>query len=175
MESQFKSSFIERLQAKNIPVTWTFLLMGLMGPGILPSQLSCDEIVHYVLNKSIEGPSNRFIENIAYSRIDERQLIEYNLRLLSEQENQETKLSDLKKWELLLLEDHFENLSEDPIKGLTDLTSFWSQFDFPTDSPHEIQGRGNNISPKNYYTREYYQELIKKHKQWMEQTEKQLI
>ncbi|MBA3814388.1 MAG: DUF2247 family protein [Alphaproteobacteria bacterium] len=174
MAYQSKNRFIERLEEKNIPVTWHFLLMGFMGPGVLPNQLSSDEIVNYALKKEMEGPSNKIIENIAYSDVDDRTIIEKNLRILSSEEDQENKLSDLKKWELLLLEDHFEDLSEDPIKGLTSLTSFWSQFDFPEDCPHEVQSRGNTTSPERYYTQEHYHQLIKKHKQWMEQTEQQL-
>ncbi len=138
MECLSKSNFIERLENKNIPVTWNFLLIGLMGPGVLQSQLSCTEIANYAIKKRTHGGNSTMIENISYSEGDERQVVEDNLRLLSLEENKKRKLTDLKKWQLLLLEDLLEASSEEPTQGLTALTDFWSQFDFPTDSPHEV-------------------------------------
>lgn len=174
MKNQLKQSFIKRLKAKNIPVTWDFLLLGFIGPGVLPAQLSADEIVDYALQTIMEGSTNNLVEYIAYSEVGELQFIESKLRILSAQESEKSKADDFKKWELLLLEDLLQNLPEDSITGLTELTSFWSQLDFPSESPHKIQGRNNSLTPEDYYTKENYQQLIKKHIQWMQQTEQRL-
>ncbi len=49
-----------------------------------------------------------------------------------------------------------------------ELTELWVQFGYPEDSPHIIQGRGNNISPTEYYTQSNYDKLYIKNKEWLE-------
>ena len=52
--------------------------------------------------------------------------------------------------------------------GIAELTDLWIGLDYPADSPHIIQGRGNNISPRDYYTKKNYDKLYAKNTAWLE-------
>jgi hypothetical protein len=171
MLTQSKNNFIERLKKKNIPVTWNFILIGLVGRHSLQRQICLNEVINYALEREVEGPYNKYIENIAFSEENKEYIIENILEIIKNEEDTKKNSNDLKKWELLLLENFLEELEEDPIRGLTNLTSFWSQFDFPHDSPHEVQGCHNNLTPEDYYTQKNYLKIITKHKNWINNTE----
>jgi hypothetical protein len=65
-------------------------------------------------------------------------------------------------------------MPEDPLYGLLALTEFWQSFGFPSDSPHVIQGRGNTISPAEYFQQNNLNRLLSLHRKWIQQ-EKALI
>ena len=49
------------------------------------------------------------------------------------------------------------------------LTEFWQNFGFPTDSPHEVQGRVNEITPLEYYDDQNLQRLLSRHRAWIQE------
>ena len=53
------------------------------------------------------------------------------------------------------------------IDGLMELSDLWIELEFPNDSPHIFQGRENNITPQEYYTKQNYDKLFSKHKEWL--------
>jgi len=74
---------------------------------------------------------------------------------------------ELRKWRLVLLEYKLEDLPNDPIYGPIELSEFWSDFGFPSDSPHEAQGVGNSLSPSEFYTQENLERLLSRHQAWI--------
>lgn len=74
---------------------------------------------------------------------------------------------ELRKWRLLLLEELLNSIPNDPTYGLTALTEFWQGFGFPQDSPHQVQGRGNEIPPSMYYQDQNLQQSIARHRAWI--------
>jgi hypothetical protein len=55
------------------------------------------------------------------------------------------------------------------------LFDFWAQLDYPIDSPHVIQGRGNNITPEEYYTQENYDNIYNMHVDWLKKEIKYIL
>ena len=75
---------------------------------------------------------------------------------------------ELRKWRVVLLKHALTRLPSDPLHGLVALTEFWERFDFPLDSPHIVQGRGNTASPPDYYKEQNYRALVTKHLEWID-------
>ena len=73
-----------------------------------------------------------------------------------------------RKWRAVMLMKMLVNTPHDPIYGLTMLTDFWSQFGFPPESPHVMQGVDNAISPEQYYSQHMLDRLLKEHASWLE-------
>lgn len=82
---------------------------------------------------------------------------------------------EIRKWRVILLEDVLKNLPSDPLYALIELTDFWASFDYPEDSPHEVQGRGNNITPSAYYQPETLERLIRQHRTWIQEEKSKLL
>jgi len=75
---------------------------------------------------------------------------------------------ELRKWRLVLLEEVLVNMPKDALHGLMALTEFWQSFGFPSDSPHDVQGRGNTTSPSEYYQQDNLHRLVARHRAWIE-------
>jgi hypothetical protein len=75
---------------------------------------------------------------------------------------------ELRKWRLVLLEGVLQTLPDDAIYGLIALTEFWQQLDYPADSPHVVQGRGNEIPPADYYQKDNFDRLLTRHQIWVD-------
>jgi len=58
-------------------------------------------------------------------------------------------------------------LPDEPMYGLIAFTEFWARFDYPDDSPHVVQGQNNCITPQEYYTKQNYDDMIIRHKNWL--------
>ncbi len=76
---------------------------------------------------------------------------------------------ELRKWQVVLLEDVLNHIPSDPLYGLLALTEFWQNFGFPPDSPHEVEGKGSTLSASEYYEENNYVRLVGRHKAWIEQ------
>ncbi|MFP4052995.1 MAG: DUF2247 family protein [Phycisphaerae bacterium] len=75
---------------------------------------------------------------------------------------------ELRKWRLALLEQLLERVPQDPLQGLMALTEFWQQWGFPPDSPHEVQGRDNDIPTSEYYQEATLNRILARHRAWAE-------
>lgn len=73
----------------------------------------------------------------------------------------------LHKWRVVALEELLDNLSNDPIYDLIKITNFWSSWEFPSDSPHIVQGVENDITPTEYYTEENLNRILRAHRDWI--------
>lgn len=76
---------------------------------------------------------------------------------------------ELRKWRLVLLEDLLENIPSDALNGLIALTEFWQSVGFPMESPHEVQGRGNEVTPYEYYQDRNLKRLLDRHRSWVQE------
>ena len=76
---------------------------------------------------------------------------------------------ELRKWRLVMLEETLEHLPKDALYGLIALSEFWQSFGFPADSPHTVQGRGfKSVGPYEYYEQENLDQLLLRHRTWIE-------
>lgn len=72
-----------------------------------------------------------------------------------------------RKWLLICLDMLLNNINQDPIYGLLELSNFWMAWGQPKDSPHNIQGVNNEISVSDYYTLDNYELMIRKNREWL--------
>jgi hypothetical protein len=160
-------TIFEKMQGSELPLNWTTILVGWEGPGKLPRQLSSSEVASYaarMIEKSPEQPVEVF--QLADASVGEDDKIYRLIRNLSAQEASDRNF-ETRKWRLFLLEEAMKELGDDPIYGLLHLSEFWEKFDYPADSPHEIQGRNNQYPPEAFYTDETFQRIIASHRQWL--------
>ncbi len=75
----------------------------------------------------------------------------------------------LRKWRVVLLIETLDNLQGNPLYALIDLTTFWTNWNNPADSPHTIQGVGNEIAPNEYYSLENLNKITERHRLWISQ------
>lgn len=76
-------------------------------------------------------------------------------------------LNSWRKLTCLALYVSLKELPDNYIYGLIKLNEFWILWGNIPDSPNQIQGVGNMLTPSEYYTEDNYQKLIKKHKKWL--------
>ena len=164
-------SIPEKMTSDNIAVNWSTILIGWYGPGKYDRQLSVAEIAAYAQDL-IEGNPEQpgAVLKLAGARDGETEMVEYSLKQLAALEPGEEN-TEVRKWRLYLLKELEPTLNDDPLYGLIALTEFWEKFDYPDDSPHVVQGRGNDQDPQQYYTPENFLNLRKLHREWMKTEE----
>ncbi|AKT42037.1 DUF2247 family protein [Chondromyces crocatus] len=77
-------------------------------------------------------------------------------------------IKERRKLRLILLQETIAELSEAPVQAQLSLTDFWQGFDFPPDSPHLVQGRGNSMMPTDDDTEATCRRYIEAHEAWVE-------
>jgi hypothetical protein len=166
---------LERFHDLGFPITWTLLMVGWDGPAKIGRLIQAQDVIDYASNLlgSSEDGDHPAIVRLAVVQKHETDVIESCLRTLSAIEGTDRDL-EARKWRYALLERVMEELPKDPLRGLVALTTFWEQFDYPIDGPHLVQGKGNDISPGQYYTVPFFEEMLRKHKAWLE-NERQLL
>jgi hypothetical protein len=171
-----------RLKAQFV-VNWTTVLVGWKGLGVFspwparsadfPPLLSVDELTAYA-NERLASSSDAAEDDLVVRLLscdlhtESRETITEHLAKLSDLCGCDSS-RELRKWQVVLLEDLLGNIPSDPLYGLIALTEFWQNFGFPPDSPHEVQGKGNTVTPDDYYQESNYQRLVSRHKAWIEQ------
>ena len=174
-------SAFEELKAA-FGANWATVLVGWNGLGVLspwpdrwtefPPLILPSEIAAYAderLAASSEPEEQQLI--VAISTIDlqteSREMIRGLLLPLSELDGRDPEI-ELRKWRVVLLEQVLEEMPQEALYGLMALTEFWLSFGFPSDSPHDVQGRGNTISPSEYYQQDNLDRLVARHRAWIE-------
>ena len=174
-------STFERLRAA-LGANWTTVSVGWQGLGMLspwpdewtgfPPLISRDEVAVYA-DEQFSSCSHAAMELIVALvshglQCKTREEIKDLLEPLSKLDGGDPQI-ELRKWRVVLLEDVLANMPTDALHGLIALTEFWQDFGFPSDSPHEVQGKGNTITPGEYYQGENLRRLVDRHRQWIEQ------
>jgi Uncharacterized protein conserved in bacteria (DUF2247) len=160
-------SYLNDLRNAGFRVNWRTLLIGLEGPGKYPPLITLDEACAFADEQlAASTPPPEGAVAIAVASSEDPAEIRMILQKLAGEEKSEP-ARELRKWRLVLLKHAMAELPEDPLYGLLALTEFWERFDFPPDSPHIVQNRGNEIAPMDYFTEDNYRHLVQKHKDWI--------
>ena len=161
---------------------WTTVLVGWNGLGILspwperwtesPPLLSAKEVASYayrVLDTAVDPAEQALVVELLSQDLStsQRETIRDILHQLSSLVNSDP-ATEVRKWRLVLLEQTLRELPKDAVHGLATLSDFWQDFGFPSDSPHVVQGRGNNVSPLEYYREDYFHKLLEAHYTWIQ-------
>lgn len=158
---------LDLMQANNLKVNWSSILLGLRGFGKFMGQLSMKDVINFAINLVThdDGQPNEVWQIASLSDKDGNEIHQLVQNLADNESNSQAE--EERKWRAILLKQSLEELPQDYLNGLIFLTDFWDKFGFPSDGPHIIQGRGNDISPTEYYTNENYLEIVEAHKRWL--------
>src|SRR4051812_14269039 len=126
-------ALLKRIEEMTFSVTWTLLLIGWEGPGKVGRVVTVEEIVaHATIRLEMPSSNDTFeVAQLASATESDTTVIASALRKLSMAEGASSDV-ETRKWRYVLLEQLVQNLPADPLYGLIALTTFWSQFDFPT-------------------------------------------
>ncbi len=159
---------IKEFNRIGLEITWCLLEIGLNGERQFTPQLRPEDIIEYATQKLLENiEASRNIVLLAGANKSDIEEIKQLLRKLSEEENVDRK-KEFRKWRVIYILSVLSNLSTDYVQGLLDIGDAWAMFDFPDDSPHIFQGKGNAIKPKEYYTQNNFDSILQLHKEWLE-------
>jgi len=154
----------EFIKSTGVKITWEIIREGWQGPADLIRIITIED-VHDMADREILKANEEELEvlselSLSKNELDIGELLSHLAPAIS---------SKAKRiWIAALLHSKLANLGTEYFHGLIELTDFWLQFDFPEDSPHIVQGRGNNISPQDYYTAENFHKILELHKQWLQ-------
>ncbi len=159
---------IDRFRTNGIAVDWSTIAAGWEGWGII----SAEEVIGYASDQLPDPPHDqlKWVTQLAIAEKDERELISQALHELAKG----NLAVGVRKWRLLLLKELLPRIGDDLLYSLIELADFWSTFDYPDDSPHVVQGRGNSISPQEYYTEANLQAILDRHWEWVRNEEPHL-
>lgn len=160
-------TFLDDMRDMGMRVNWRTLLVGLEGPGKHPPTITLGDVSAFASEQHATrttAESEDVVAVLVASSDDAGEAREILQRLAEKEESDPER--ELRKWRLVLLRQAMMDLPADPLYGLIALTEFWERFDFPADSPHVVQGRGNRLDPSAYYTKENYLALVQKHRDW---------
>jgi hypothetical protein len=158
------SNALRDMRAAGIPVNWDVVRVGWTGPGTLGRQLTVDDIRTFADDAIIEARGAEAAAIATLSTATSEHEVMENLEHLGS-----LSLEGERAWRVFLLGRLLEALPASPVDALAELTSFWSAFGFPSESPHIVQGRGNTISPAEYYTRDMKDRMVSAHRAWVAQ------
>ena len=161
-------SKIDELKQLGFSINWNLINIGYHGEFFLSPQITKEEIIEYAYNTLNYVSNNVEIElivDLIQSKSDEY-LFSSALKKLSEKEYVDTEIQ-YRKWRLLFVKKHLDKLPIDYTEGLIELTELWVSLGMPDDSPHIFQGINNSYTIKDYYSQCLYDEIKKKHKDWV--------
>ena len=151
-------TYIEKMLKGGIPVNWLTIKIGWDGPGNYTRLLSTADVIAYagsLFEDDAEQPAE--VLKLASAYDGEEGLVDACIRKLASEEKSQPSL-EIRKWRLVLLEDHLKTLGDDPLYGLMGLNEFWAGFGYPNDSPQIISD----------YTPENYQSALEAHGRWID-------
>lgn len=158
---------LEDFKKLGLEITWTLIEIGLNGKDQFQPQLNSKDVIEYAVQKLLlNSDESEDVILLAGTNSRDIQEVRELLRKLAKSENINSE-GEFKKWEIVYILKLISNLSEDFIQGLLDIGDAWAIFDFPDDSPHIFQGKGNTITPKEYYTKKNFEYIIIQHKKWL--------
>lgn len=155
---------LEAMRLLGIPVTWSVVRAGWEGPGTLGRQLTLDDVRSFADERVALAAADELADAATLSTVTNDSDVEEVLQRLSP----EVDALAVPQWRALILSQLLAVLPQSPIDALCELTTFWSAFGYPPDSPHVVQGRGNIIRPEHYYTSEMLARLVGEHREWLD-------
>jgi len=137
-------NYIKKIEEAGFNVRWGTVLIGWNGPAKFTRLIGPEDVVSFALDciSDEQMGSGEDVLELAGLVPAEYDLIDDYLRRLAARERFDFDC-ELRKWRLILLKQALADMPDDPIYGPLRLTEFWEKFDYPADSPHKVQGRGN--------------------------------
>jgi len=155
--------------SQHFQVSWMTLLVGWRGFGHLRRLVTISDIAQFSLARLEATPeSNSKLADLATISESDSSRVDSRLAGLASPSANDYE-TEVRKWVVCLLKKKLEQLPNDPVYGLLQLTEFWADLDFPEYSPHQVQGKGNTLSAAEYYTQQNYAKALTSHKKWIEQ------
>jgi hypothetical protein len=173
-------SAFETLKAE-FGINWTTILVGWNGAGAFspwpdrrddfPPLLSVGELESFaaerLLLSSDVAEESLIVRLLSLNLRDApRQAVREVLEGLANLSSADQTL-ELRKWRLVMLEALLGRVDKNLVKGLLTLTEFWQEFGFPQDSPHEVQGRDNELTASEYYQDSNLRRILDRHRDWV--------
>ena len=149
---------VSDLEALRFPVGWTTLLVG--------RERHLIEAAAVRRFADARAGSDASEEVIAILGADDDAEIDRALRAIAGREVTDRD-TEARKWRAALLARKLDELPASPLYALLQLTEFWASFDYPTASPHVVQGRGDDRNAAEYYTAANYQSVLAAHQRWL--------
>lgn len=155
---------LSSIRAIGLPLSWGLVRLGWEGVGDKPRLVSLDDIRAFASDQ-IATASESQLPDVAdlCTVYDEAQVQEQLERLAPA-----PSAVSLRIWRAALLDELLRTLPASPVDARAELTSFWASFGYPPDSPHTIQGLGNDIRPSDYYTAENAKKACAAHRLWLD-------
>ena len=149
-------------------ITWKLIDIGFKGSDVFQNELSAKDIIDFAI--SIVSDEQDIDENIVdlaceYNNNDDK--VDFYVKKLARKEISEYSL-EYRKWRILYVMHHLPKAEIEYINGLIELGDIWAKFNFPSDSPHVFQGRDNSITPEHYYTQDNFNDLLRRHNEWID-------
>lgn len=167
---------LENMLESGLPVNWTTVWVGWRGVGghrrLVSTEAAIDMASRLVALSPETVPET--VISLAGAFPHQHNDVEDLLQRLSAMEGTDEQ-TEVRKWRWLMLRDLLDALPSEPLMGLLDLGEFWSDFGFPEDSPHIVQGVGNLMTPYDYYTRPNYWFLVERHRTWLDRERDTLL
>lgn len=152
---------LENIKNLGLSITWRLLYIA-----ICEKQLDEEDVIAYAIEKLEDGDIGSEICELAGLKADEPDDIRHLLLGLAKQENTQDNIES-RKIRAAIVSNALRIKEDNCINGLMNLTDLWVKLGCPSDSPHVIQGRDNNITPEEYYTIKNYNFLYEKNMEWL--------
>lgn len=136
---------LECIKKLNLQITWRLLYIG-----VLEQQISTEDVIDYAIDR-LSNDSSIEVCELAGLNANESETMRDVLWHLVEQEKSNHEF-EFRKLRAAIVSNTLKVKKENYLDGLMELTDMWIGLGYPSDSPHIIQGHGNNMSPKDYYT-----------------------
>jgi len=155
--------FLDRAKYLGVPLTWETIRCAWEGTGGVPRLITVAEIQAFALGKVGLSSGDELMRVADLTSQDSHDEISDELSQLAP----EISSRAVRACRLLHVHEALDQLPSEPIDGLMGLTSVWGSLGFPADSPHVVQGRGNAITPGEYFTEESFQAILAQHQAWV--------
>lgn len=156
---------IGAISALGLPVTWDVVRLGWEGVGSA-QRLLCLEDVRAFADLQVTAASDGQLADVAELCMAGS---ENDVREILERLSPSPPVTAMHVWRAVLLDRLLRTPQASAVDTLAELTGFWGAWGDPADSPHVVQGRGNSLSPAEYYTEEVAKRAVEEHRRWLDQ------
>lgn len=154
---------IEDVKELRLEITWKFLYMCLC-----EEQIYVESVIEYAISRIEAGDERIEVCELAGAYADEKEYISDLLLKLGKNEEASYEF-EKRKLRAILVKKVLQHKNDNYIDGLMELTDLWIDLGYPEDSPHILQGVGNDIEVNDYYSQDFYDFLYQKNVTWLDQ------
>lgn len=163
-----KLNFLENMGFK---ISWKLIYIGLFGDDEIPVSLTHNDVIEYLdsLLTDLNEQTDNIITLICEKDDCEEDECEKFDRLLKKLANEDDSSSAIqkRKWRAYLLKNVIDNISEDWLQGLLELTEFWMSMGMLEDCPLTFPSSDNEKSVQDYYSPSSYEFNLNKNQEWL--------